>query len=157
MQSFCSKCGKRINGKIYPDGACQGCYNYFRSGGTINPIPPNGIIAHDNRGCVVCHICGRAYKRLGSHIRESHSMTISEYKELFGLCNNARTTEPTYSAHMRELSYINDMPNRLKDAGKGTRIKPGERKMRYGKKSRLQECLERSNRYSKCNAKNSEK
>lgn len=84
-------------------------------------------------------------------------MTTSEYKELFGLCNNARTTEPTYSAHMRELSYINDMPNRLKDAGKGTRIKPGERKMRYGKKSRLQECLERSNRYSKRNAKNSEK
>ena len=62
----CSKCNKPINGKIYPEESCQACYNYYHKGGTDNLIPPKGKIAYDHRGYVVCHICGRAYKRLGS-------------------------------------------------------------------------------------------
>ena len=143
----CSKCGKHTD-RSYA-GMCQSCYRYYHDGGTENPLPPLGKIAYDHRGYVVCHICGRAYKRLGSHAKESHNMSIDEYKAEFGLCNNARTTEQNYSEHMHKLAYKYDMPNRLQETGKATRIKKGERDKRLGKKSRLQECLDRSERYTK--------
>ena len=139
----CCECGKETNTR-YPNNTCQSCYNYFRNGGTINEVPKPGEITHDARGFVICHICGKAYKRLGSHIKESHNLTIAEYKEMFGLCNNAKTTEYMYSQHMRELAYHYDMPQRLQETGYKTRIKKGDRTMRLGKKSRLQECLKRS-------------
>lgn len=142
----CSKCSKETK-RLYPGETCQGCYNYFRKGGTINGLPAPGEIVHDDRGYVVCHICGRAYKRLGSHLKESHNTTIAEYKEEFGLCNNARTTEYTYSKHMRDLAFRYNMPGRLQIAGFQTRIKVGDKPLRLGKKSRLQECLNRSKRY----------
>jgi len=139
----CSKCGKPINGKIYPDNTCQSCYLYYHKGGTDNPIPAKGIIAHDYRGYVVCHICGRAYKRLGSHIKECHKMTIADYKAEFELCNNARTTEQNYSKHMSKLAYKYDMDQQLKIVGAATRIKKGQKDMRKGKKVRLQECIDK--------------
>lgn len=145
----CSKCNKPIIGRIYPEETCQACYNYYRKGGVDNPIPALGKIEHDYRGYVICHICGRAYKRLGSHIKESHGLSIAEYKAKFELCNNAKTTESSYSNHMHNLAYKYNMPDRLIQTGKATRIKKGEKHMRLGKKVRLQECLDRSERYKK--------
>lgn len=141
----CSKCNKDIQ-KFYPGNTCQGCYIYYKKGGTDNPVPPTGTIKYDARGYVICHICGRAYIRLGSHIKESHNMTINDYKIKFGLCNNSKTTESKYSNFMRNLAYKYDMPNRLIKVGEKTRIKKGEKDKRLGKKSRVQECLERSER-----------
>lgn len=141
----CKKCGKPLT-KSY-SGMCQSCYRYYHDGGTENPLPKIGTIAHDHRGYVVCHICGRAYKRLGSHIKETHEMSIVEYKAKYELCNNARTTEANYSAHMHHLAYKYDMPKRLQVVGKATRIKKGENDKRLGKKVRLQECLDKSERY----------
>lgn len=73
-------------------------------------------------------------------------MTIAAYKQQFGLCNNAKTTEPAYSKYMSALAYKNDTPEKLKMSGTATRIRPGDKHLRMGKKSRLQECLERSQR-----------
>ena len=143
----CTKCGKPIPTKIYPEQTCQACYLYYHKGGTDNPIPPKGKIAYDSRGYVICHICGRAYKRLGSHVKEFHSMSIAEYKAQYELCNNAKTTEANYSTHMHHLAYKYNMPQRLQETGKATRIKKGERDKRLGKKVRLQECIDRSERY----------
>ena len=145
----CSKCDKPISDTRYPDGMCQGCYNYYRKGGGDNPLPKLGKIERDYRGYVICHICGRAYKRLGSHIKESHGMTIAEYKAKFELCNNAKTTEANYSEHMHNLAYKYDMPKRLQVVGQATRIKKGEKDKRLGKRVRLQECLDKSRRYKK--------
>lgn len=141
---FCGKVQKRS--KVYPNELCQGCYKYFHDGGTINPLPSRGEIARDSRGFVVCHICGRAYKRLGSHIRESHGMTIAEYKEMFGLCSNSRTTEHEYSELMRRHAIENNMPEQLLAAGFNTRIKTGETRLRKGKQVRLQESLDKRKR-----------
>lgn len=143
---MCSACGKLLCGKVYPSGLCQSCYSYFRLGGQVNPLPPSGQVVRDSDGKVICHICGRSYVRLGSHIRESHGMTIAAYKQQFGLCNNAKTTEPAYSKYMSTLAYKNDTPEKLKISGAATRIRPGDKHLRMGKKSRLQECLERSQR-----------
>ena len=141
----CYKCGKHID-RSYA-GMCQGCYHYYHKGGVDNPLPALGKIEKDYRGYVICHICGRAYKRLGSHIKESHNMSIAEYKKQFELCNNARTTEINYSKHMHNLAYKYDMPNRLQITGVTTRIKKGDKHLRLGKKVRLQECIDKSNRY----------
>jgi hypothetical protein len=146
---YCKSCNKDITRDNRYGGYCQSCYNYFRNGGTVNPLPQKGTIAKDDRGYIVCHICGKAYKRLGSHIKESHNMTIAEYKKEFELCSNAKTTEDSYSQYMHNLAYKYNMPEMLKEAGKATRIKKGERNKRLGKKVRLQERIERSKRYKK--------
>lgn len=147
MSYICSFCGKpQSQNRVYPNGLCQGCYKYFHSGGTINPLPNPGEIAHDDRGFVVCHICGKAYKRLGSHIKESHSMSIAEYKEKFGLCARSRTTELSYSETMRQYAFANDMPKQLRIAGVNTRVKTGETRLRKGKRTRLQETLDKRKR-----------
>lgn len=142
----CSSCGKMITGKRYPDGLCQGCYKYFRSGGIVHAIPAPGTIQRDAYGYVICHICGRSYRRLGSHVRESHSMTVEKYKEMFGLCRRSKTTEKMYSETMHNYSYENDMPQRLKISGASTRIQTGDTAMRKGKPVRLQEILDKRNR-----------
>lgn len=143
----CNKCGKTLaDYETHFKKMCQACYKYFHAGGTENPIPDPGRIEYDHRGFVVCHICGRAYKRLGSHVRESHKMNIAEYKELFGLCSSAKTTEGSYSEMMRKSAYKNEMPERLIKAGYNTRIKPGETDKRKGKKARLQECINKMSR-----------
>lgn len=146
----CRECGKIIEGKAY-NGMCQGCYNYFRKGGTINPIPEHGRIKHDETGKVICHICGRAYTRLGSHIKESHGMTIEEYKIMFGLCKRAKTTERCYSEVMRIHAENNKMYERLLEVGKGTRIQKGQNNMRKGKKVCLQEILDKRDRKNRVN------
>lgn len=144
---ICRKCGKPTP-KSY-GGLCQGCYRYFSNGGKIYPLPEAGKIEHDPDGKVICHICGRSFARLGSHIKESHGMTIDEYKAEFGLCRNARTTEKSYSAAMRENAYKYDMDKRLLETGKGTRIKKGETDKRKNKEVRLQEILDKRNRKRK--------
>ena len=76
---FCKECGK-FTDRSYA-GMCQGCYNYFRKGGVVNPLPEQGRIKYDANGKVICHICGRSFTRLGSHVKEIHAMSIEEYKE----------------------------------------------------------------------------
>lgn len=140
----CKECGKKIT-KSY-NGMCQGCYHYFRHGGTINPLPEKGRIKYDINGRVICHICGRAYTRLGSHVKESHDITIEEYKEEFGLCKRAKTTESNYSKIMRNYAFVNNMDEQLTRTGRATRIKHGQTDMRKGKKVCMQEILDKRSR-----------
>lgn len=142
---FCRECGKQINGNVYHDCMCQSCYRYFKDGGRIHPIPEHGRIEHDENGKVICHICGRAYTRLGSHVKESHKMNIRDYKEKFGLCVGSRTTEDNYSKTMRKLAYENNMDKMLLETGKNTRFKKGDC-LRKGKQVRLQEILDKRDR-----------
>ena len=137
---ICLSCNKDVNA-LYSGGLCPPCYKYFKDGGTINPLPDVGTIAYDERGYVVCHICGKAYRRLGTHVAQAHDMTIKTYKERFGLCNNAKTTEANYSRMMSDYAYQHNMPEQLRITGANTRIKPGETHLRLGKPTRLQENL----------------
>lgn len=145
---YCKECGKLMT-KSY-GGLCQACYRYFHSGGIVHPLPEPGRIEMDEKGKPICHICGRSFTRLGSHIKESHGMSIDEYKEMFGLCRKARTTESCYSKHMRELAYQYDMPKRLIETGKSTRVIKGDGSRRKGKQVRLQEVINKRSRKSKC-------
>lgn len=141
---FCKECGRKID-KSY-SGMCQTCYHYFKNGGTINPLPEPGRIQHDINGRVVCHICGRAYNRLGSHVKESHYMTIEAYKAKFGLCKRAKTTESLYSHMMSKYAKENKMDQQLIISGQATRIKLGQSDKRKGKQVCLQEILDKRDR-----------
>ena len=144
--AYCKDCGQDISHCNRYGGLCQSCWRYYRDGGKAHPLPPQGVIQKDDRGYVICHICGKAYKRLGSHIKEKHHSSIDAYKKEFGLCNNAKTTEINYSKHMSELAYKYDMDKQLIEAGKGTRITKGQKHMRLGKAVRLQERIDKHNR-----------
>lgn len=140
----CKKCGRYAENRF--KGYCENCYNYYRKGGTDNPLPPKGVIAYDTRNYPICHICGQAFKKLGQHTWNKHLITSKEYKQMFGLCNNSHLTEKQYAQKMSDYAYQNNMPKQLKTVGINTRIKPGEKRMRLGKKARLQECLAKQNR-----------
>lgn len=148
---ICTSCNRDFDRKQLVDGLCQTCLKYFNEGGEINPLPEPGTIGYDNRGYVVCHICGKAYKKLGAHTYQMHDLLIKEYKELFGLCNNTKTTERTYSQTMRNYAYQYNMPEQLRITGANTRVKPGDTHLRLGKTLRLQEKM-RLARMSRQNA-----
>ena len=140
----CSECGKHMNRSYF--GMCQGCYHYFKNGGFVYPLPEHGRIEHDEDGKVICHICGRSYTRLGSHVKESHDMSIEEHKKKFGLCKRAKTTESSYSHMMHNYAKEYKMDERLLIVGQATRIQPGQNDKRKGKKVCLQEILEKRDR-----------
>ena len=73
-------------------------------------------------------------------------MTIKEYKENFGLCNNSKTTETGYSQMMHDYAYQYNMPEQLRITGENTRIKPGETHLKLGKPLRLQGRIRMSER-----------
>lgn len=146
----CPQCGKSIPNRHY-GGLCQGCYKYFKNGGKIHDIPAAGTIAYDEQGKVICHICGKSFVRLGSHIKENHEMTIDEYKERFGLCKRTKTTEKSYSDTMSRYAKNNGMDQQILQAGKTTRIQKGQVDKRKGKKVRLQEILDKRKRKRKRN------
>lgn len=148
---YCRECGKEIKGKLYSGELCQNCYNYFRRGGIIHPLPEKGRVEHDKDGKVICHICGKSFVKLGNHIHEVHKMTIKEYKEEFGLCANARTTDDNYNKKMRKLAYEHNMDKQLRIAGKSTRFKKGDVRARKGKEVRLQEIIHKRERKLKQN------
>ena len=48
---ICLSCNKDVN-ELSSKGLCRACYNYFKDGGTVNPLPDAGTIAYDERGYV---------------------------------------------------------------------------------------------------------
>ena len=58
---------------------------YHKNGGKDNPLPQNGEIKLDDRDFPICHICGRAYKKLLTHVWQMHDMSEKEYKKKFEL------------------------------------------------------------------------
>ncbi|MER5863519.1 MucR family transcriptional regulator [Kitasatospora sp. NPDC002040] len=67
--------------------------------------PQHGRLARDeDEDLVLCHVCGRPFRSLGSHLR-AHSMTAAEYREEFGLLRtralSARSLSRSRSAAQR--------------------------------------------------------
>lgn len=142
---ICPSCNNAFVSKKYPNGYCQRCYNYFRTGGSIYPIPAKGVIAKDEQGKIICHVCGKSFKVIGDHVRLTHHMTIKEYKEEFGICNNTHLTESNYHNKMRNYALHYDMDKQLIATGVNTRISP-TRKLRLGKTDREQSLIAKRNR-----------
>jgi ROS/MUCR transcriptional regulator protein len=72
-----------------------------------------------------CLICGKNFKRVCSHARQSHGVSAREYKEAFGLDVRKGILSSEDSKLMREYALANGMDEQLKKAGKATRFKKG--------------------------------
>lgn len=91
----CNICGK-TNKKIsyyseLNEVLCESCYKMCKKY-PFKYIPPAGEIHYDNDGSILCHVCGRSFKKLSTHISSKHNMTTDEYREKFGLNRNSKLT-----------------------------------------------------------------
>ena len=103
----CQFCGgiNKTTGKY-----CNTCYSYLRRHpeGRYS-LPPKGVVYYAPNGDVICHICGEAQRKLGSHIAYRHHMSQNEYRDMFELYHNTRLSNSEY---INNMSQIN---NRHKD------------------------------------------
>lgn len=121
--------GKIFNRRKFGKYLCQTCYNY-ETKHPVHPLPKKGEIAYDNEGKLICHICGRAFKKLASHAYNGHGITAYEYKEMFGLNNNqgliAESTKEILRKHSKNNYDIVVRENLLKK-GESSRFKKGDK------------------------------
>lgn len=47
--------------------------------------PHFGEVTYDVKGNPVCHICGKSFKKVLSHVWQKHGISAKEYKYMFGL------------------------------------------------------------------------
>lgn len=123
---FCGKLDKNYS------GYCQRCYNYFCTLGykvytaEYGKVKKVDNIKDNQYGMIICHICGRAFTKLQSHIAYAHNLTKKEYCQKFGLDNKVVLTEKTYSKKMSDLAYKYNMDEQVKRVGEKTRFKKGK-------------------------------
>lgn len=123
----CTACNKPASPRHA--GKCQNCWTYFRRGGRVHPLPPNGTIHYDENGDPICHICGRSYHKLMSHVWQVHGVHAHEYKKEFGLYTTHsvmnETNKETISRQTQ--SRLDMIRENLVLRGQGTRFKPGSK------------------------------
>lgn len=58
-------------------------------GGTGLHAPYGQLVRDPTTGRVCCHLCGRWFRSLGSHLRR-HGLSATSYREAVGLCRTGR-------------------------------------------------------------------
>ena len=69
---------------------------------SINSLPAYGQLAQDSQGNYICHICGKAFKKVLSHATQKHGITASQYKRKFGLYQTKGILAPESKALARQ-------------------------------------------------------
>ena len=109
-------------------------------------LPSKGEIWYDENGKIICHVCGRSFNKLSSHLVQAHNISSSEYKEMFELNRGQKLT----SKSMEE--YFRNKPRKdITKYSMETRFKDKHKSPRKGKKARLQTILENPIKYKKKN------
>lgn len=86
----------------------------------IYPIPPYGTMYVTDEGNVVCPICGKAYRKLGGHLAQTHNITTKEAYPKFGWYRNVKASNAEYRNHMRQIQQPKTLDN-ITIRGKRTR------------------------------------
>lgn len=83
---ICNICNKDVN-KRFVKGMCITCYGRLKldSKRPVYELPKKGEVEYSPDGLVICHICGRAYKKLMAHVWQVHGIYEKDYKKEFGL------------------------------------------------------------------------
>lgn len=125
----CNECGEIIKGRVLR-GMCETCYqrwNRDRKTKTYD-LPEIGEVKYSPDGLVICHVCGKAYKKLMNHARQIHGLTEKEYKMEFGLnANQGLICESTKRKlqHAVEKHYDTVVLKNLIKNGEKTRFYKG--------------------------------
>ena len=119
----CELCGRPFKSKGF---YCCSCYQYLRVHPEgLYPEPELGEVLYAPNGDPVCHICRKAYRKLGNHIRFAHGLSQEEYRELFKLYHSTRLSNKDYVETMREYVdkyYDVVVEENLISGGKKTRV-----------------------------------
>lgn len=95
--------------------------------GTPLHAPPGQLTRHLDTGELCCHLCGRWFRFLGSHVR-AHGHTADSYREAIGLCRTRALSHSQLSAAIstrQAAAYARDPDVRA-------RFAPGQAKARAG-------------------------
>ena len=161
----CSMCGtsekKVCFSKEFNKFLCVKCRKYEKEH-PVNELPKKGEVAYDEKGRPICHICGRAFKKVASHAYLEHGINAYDYKEKFGLNNNtgliAEETREKLREHVKE-NYKIVVEQNLIDKGRKNRYKKGNEgrtkdKLRLEGRKTLMLSLESANKVRKEMSKN---
>jgi hypothetical protein len=86
---------------------CNTCYGYLRKHPEgLYPLPDKGVVCYALNGDPICHICGQAHRKLGSHIRNKHDMSQTEYRDKFNLYRNTKLSNKEYQEMMS--NYVDE-------------------------------------------------
>lgn len=127
---FCQECGSLHKVSYYNEfdmRLCTNCIKMYREH-PINPLPNPGEITYDEQLRPICHICGRAYNKLMSHVRLKHDLSALEYKKIFGLNTTKGVVSPITADKLRmhvEKNYEVVVKSNLLVDGKSTRFVNG--------------------------------
>lgn len=95
--------------------------------GTPLHAPPGQLTRHPDTGELCCHLCGRWFRFLGSHVR-AHGHTADSYREAIGLCRTRALSHSQLSAAIstrQAAAYVRDPDVRA-------RFAPGQAAARSG-------------------------
>lgn len=132
MSKYCEMCGSTNQvflRKKFGKSLCAKCYRY-ETNHPVNPLPEKGEVALDEQNRLICHICGRAFKKLGSHAINGHGITAYEYKKMFELNNNTGLLIESSKEKLRQNikdNYEVVVKQNLLENGSKTRFKKGSK------------------------------
>lgn len=97
----------------------------------------------NTEGLIQCSICGKYYKFLDPHLRQTHKMSVKEYKEEYGINRSRGLITNEIKKIKRDYvkeTYPKIIENNLIKKGKKTRFVKGDKTL--GKYKRREETLQ---------------
>jgi hypothetical protein len=101
-----------------------------------------GVLATDEDGKVICHVCGAAYAALEQHALRRHGLWPEEYRVLFGLERQRALESPALRARRRALADEQLRPWRARIREVASRATTVQRVARSQGKTRRLETLQ---------------
>lgn len=125
----CIECGStnKVYTKQFGVPLCPNCTRMWKEH-PQHDLPKPGEVKFDELGRPICHICGRAFNKLLTHVKQRHKMTPEEYKETFGLENGkGLISEKTRTVLQQKVmdNYDKVVVENLIKGGSATQFKTG--------------------------------
>ena len=128
IDRICEKCGVKANRIVR--GMCSKCYQREKNIESLPTyqLPQKGEVVYTSEGKIVCHICGKAFTRLLTHVRQYHGISEKDYKKEYGLILYKGIISESSREKSRKAVFNNYdkvvLDNLVKN-GKNTRFKDG--------------------------------
>ena len=144
-KKICLICGKELISK-QKKYCGEKCRTKFYNKKHYNPERQKAYLDKKRQenieGLIQCKICDKYYKFLGPHVRQTHKITLDEYKEEFGLNKTKSLITEEIKKIKREYVkkiYPEVVENNLIKKGRKTRYIKGD--IRAGNYERREETL----------------
>jgi hypothetical protein len=92
--------------------------------------PDYGRVIKNPDGTLICHICGKSFRKLGAHVVQKHQMVSWQYKIAYGLNTNQGLITDEHKQHLSDCvkrNYDSVVQENLIEGGLLTRFAPNSR------------------------------